>query len=41
MKGSFDTYTKFIDTLNEKVTEERKCIADINETFNDEDLEKE
>ena len=41
MKARFDTYTKYLDSLNEKVTTVRKDIADLNEKFNDEDLEKE
>jgi len=41
MKSRFETYQKYIDTLNEKITSTRKEIADLQENFNDEDLEKE
>lgn len=41
MKARFETYTKYVDSLNENVTTVRKAIADLNEKFNDEDLEKE
>jgi uncharacterized protein YlxW (UPF0749 family) len=37
MKGRFDLYQKFIDTLNGKVDDTKKAIEDMNETFNDED----
>jgi archaellum component FlaC len=40
MKGRFEEYTKYIDTLNGKVDSVRKNIEDIKETYGDEDLEK-
>ena len=40
MKGRFDLYTKYIDTLNGKVESVRKNIEDIKETYADEDMEK-
>lgn len=41
MKARFEDYTKYIDTLNGQVASVRKDIADIQENFADEDLEKE
>ena len=41
MKARFEGYQKYIDTLNEKVASVRKDIADLQENYSDEDLEKE
>ena len=40
MKGRFETYQKYLDTLNGKLEGVRKDIEDMREKFNDEDLEK-
>ena len=40
MTKRFEDYTKFIATLNDEVTDVRKEIANLEEHFQDDDLEK-
>lgn len=40
MTKRFEDYTKLIGTLNDEITGVRKDVADIEEHFQDEDLEK-
>ena len=40
MTKRFEDYTKLIGTLNDEITGVRKDVADLEEHFQDEDLEK-
>jgi peptidoglycan hydrolase CwlO-like protein len=40
MKGRFEDYQKYLDTLNGKIEGVNKDIEELREKFNEEDMEK-